>query len=80
MRKKHYVRQQHERTLKKGDRGAVLRRGIAVVEQADGQDTVLVLGNKLELRIARKDVVLNQQNLRWQCGTNPLGSAVRAKT
>ena len=79
-RKEYYVRRQWERTLKKGDRVAVLGRGIAVVEQADEQDTVLVLGNKLELRIARKDIVLNQHNLRWECGTNPLGSGMRAKT
>ena len=58
----------------------MLGRGIALVEQADEQDTVLVLGNKLELRIARKDIVFNQHNLRWECGTNPLGSGVRAKT
>jgi preprotein translocase subunit YajC len=79
-RKEYYVRRQLERTLKKGDRVAVLGRGIAVVEQADEQDTVLVLGNKLELRIARKDIVFNQHNLHWECGTNPLGSGVRAKT
>jgi preprotein translocase subunit YajC len=79
-RKEYYVRRQLERTLKKGDRVAVLGRGIAVVGQADEQDTVLVLGNKLELRIARKDIVFNQHNLRWECGTNPLGSGMRAKT
>jgi preprotein translocase subunit YajC len=80
LRRKHSLRQQQEPTLKEGDRVAVLGRGITVVEQADEQDTVLVLGNKLELRIARKDIVFNQHNLRWECGTNPLGSGVRAKT
>jgi preprotein translocase subunit YajC len=79
-RKEYYVRRQLERILKKGDRVALLGRGIAVVEQADEQDTVLVLGNKLELRIARKDIVFNQHNLRWECGTNPLGSGMRTKT
>ncbi len=36
-RKEYYVRRQWERTLKKGDRVAVLGRGLAVVERADGQ-------------------------------------------
>ena len=66
-RKDYYVRRQRERTLKKGDRVAVLGRGIAVVEQADGKEAVVVLGNRLALRIARKDIVLNQQNMRWEC-------------
>jgi len=46
---------------------AVLGRGIAVVEQAYDEEVVLVLGNKLALRIARKDIVLNQQHRRWEC-------------
>src|ERR1019366_7578286 len=66
-RKEYYVRRQRERTLKKGDRGAVLGRGIAVVEQTDDKEVVVVLGNRLVLRIARKDIVLNQQNRRWEC-------------
>ena len=78
-RQRHYLRRQRERTLKKGDRVAVLGRGIAVVDQVDDGEVVAVLGNKLELRIARKDIVFNQHNLRWECGTNPLGSGVRAR-
>jgi preprotein translocase subunit YajC len=66
-RQKHYLRQRHERTLKKGDRVALLGRGIAVVEQADERETVVILGKNLALRIARKDFVLNQHNLRWEC-------------
>ncbi len=79
-RKEHYLRRLEERTLKKDDRVAVLGRGIAVVDQVDDGEVVAVLGNKLELRIARKDIVFNQHNLRWECGTNPLGSGMRAKT
>src|ERR1019366_7680749 len=37
-RQEYYVRRQWERTLKKGDRVAVLGRGIAVVEQADDKE------------------------------------------
>jgi hypothetical protein len=66
-RKEYYVRRQRERTLKKGDRVAVLGRGIAVVEQAGNKEVVVVLWNRLVLRIARKDIVLNQQNKRWEC-------------
>ena len=69
-RKEYYVRRQWERTLKKGDRVAVLGRGIAVVEQAGNKEVMVVLGNRLVLRIARKDIVLNQQNMRWECEAN----------
>ena len=66
-RKGYYVRRKWERTLKKDDRVAVLGRGIAVVEQAGNKEVVVVLGNRLLLKIARKDIVLNQQNMRWEC-------------
>ena len=66
-RKEYYVRRQRERTLKRGDRVAVLGRGIAVVEQAGNKEVMVVLGNRRALRIARKDIVLNQQNMRWEC-------------
>jgi hypothetical protein len=69
-RQEYYVRRQRERTLKKGDRVAVLGRGIAVVEQTDDKEALVVLGNRLVLRIARKDIVLNQQNMRWECEAN----------
>jgi len=69
-RKEYYVRRQRERTLKRGDRVAVLGRGIAVVEQTDDKEVLAVLWNRLVLRIARKDMVLNQQNLRWECEAN----------
>ena len=69
-RKEYYVRRQRERTVKRGDRVAVLGLGIAVVEQAGDKEVVVVLGNRLVLRIARKDIVLNQQNMRWECEAN----------
>lgn len=67
LRQKHYVRQQQEQALKKGDRVALLGRGIAVVERVDGKEAVLILGNRLVSKISRKDIVLNQRNLRWEC-------------
>ena len=69
LRRKHYIRQQQERTLKQGDRVALLGRGIAIVEQADDKGAV-VLWNRQVVRIARKDIVLNQQNKRWECEAN----------
>jgi preprotein translocase subunit YajC len=70
LRGEHYLRQQEERKLKKGDRVALLGRGIAVVEQTDDKEVVIVFGNRLVLRIARKEIALNQQNLRWECKAN----------
>jgi preprotein translocase subunit YajC len=66
-RKDFYVRRQQERMLKKGDRVAVLGHGIAVVEQVDGKEVHVALGNRIVLRIARKEIVLNEQNNRWEC-------------
>ena len=67
-RKEYYVRCQWERTLKKGDRVAVLGRGIAVVKQTDNRKVLAVLGSGPVLTIARRDIVMNQQNRRWECG------------
>jgi preprotein translocase subunit YajC len=66
-RKEFYVRCREERTLKPGDRVAVLGHGIAVVEQVDGNEIHVALGNRLSLRIARKEIVVNEQNNRWEC-------------
>jgi len=69
-RKEFYVRRQQDRTLKKGDRVAVLGHGIAVVKQVDGGEVHVALGNRLVLRIARKEIVVNEQNHRWECKAN----------
>jgi preprotein translocase subunit YajC len=65
-RREHYVRRQKERTLQKGDRVAVLGHGIAVVEQVDGKEVHVALGKTLVLRIERKEIVVNEQNNRWE--------------
>jgi|ERR1035438_8824338 preprotein translocase subunit YajC len=65
-RTEYYARRRRDRTLMKGDRVAVLGRGIAVVEQADDKDVSVVLGNKLPLKIARREIRWNPQNLRWE--------------
>jgi preprotein translocase subunit YajC len=66
LRQQHYLRQQQERTLIKGDRVALLGRGIAVVQEADDEMALVVLGNGVSVRIARKSIVLNKQNMRWE--------------
>ena len=66
-RKEYYIRRRRERTLKKGDRVAVLGSGIAVVEQADAKEALVLLWSRRVLRIARKDIVWDQQNMRWEC-------------
>jgi len=66
-RKEFYVRRQKDRTLKRGDRVAVLGHSIAVVEEVDGKEVHVVLGSRRVLRIARKEIVVNEQNNRWEC-------------
>jgi preprotein translocase subunit YajC len=70
LRAEHYLRQQQERKLKKGDRVALLGRGIAVVKQVDEKEVNVVLGRGEALRIPRKDIVLSQRNLRWEYGVS----------
>lgn len=66
MSKRYYDRRRQERTLKKGDRVAVLGRGIAVVERADERELHAVLWNRSMLRIGRKELVWDRPNMRWE--------------
>ena len=66
MSKRYYDRRRQERTLKKGDRVAVLGRGIAAVERADDQQVHALLWNRNMLRIGRKEIVWDRQNMRWE--------------
>jgi hypothetical protein len=74
--KEYYVRHQRDRILKKGDRVAVLGRGIAVIEHVGGKWLQAVVWNKCALRIARKYIRWDNQNMRWE--TSPL-ACVEAK-
>ena len=74
-RKEFYIRRQRERTLKKGDRVAVFGRGIGVVEQIEGKEALVVLGKRNVMKIARKDIVLNQQYSRWECEARNTGES-----
>ena len=62
----YHDRRRQERTLKQGDRVAILGRGIAVVEQVDGKEVHVVLWNRSMLRIGRKEIVWNEGNKRWE--------------
>ena len=59
-------RSRQERTLKKGDRVAILGRGIAVLEHVDSKWIQAVVWNKTSLRIARKEIVWDERNMRWE--------------
>jgi hypothetical protein len=62
----YYDRRQRDRTLMRGDRVAVLGRGIAVVERADETEVHALLRNRIMLRIARKCIRWDGQNMRWE--------------
>jgi hypothetical protein len=62
----YYARRQRDRTLMKGDRVAVLGRGIAVVEQADEEQVHALLRNRIVVRMRRKEIVWDERNMRWE--------------
>ena len=64
--KQDHDRLRQERTLKKADRVAIIGRGIAVVEHVDGKWIQAVVWNKCALRIARKYIRWDDQNMRWE--------------
>jgi hypothetical protein len=64
--KGYYDRRQRDRNLKRGDRVAVLGRGIAVVEHADDTEVHALLRNRIMVRIRRNNVAWNHRNLRWE--------------
>ena len=61
MSNEYYERRRQERTLKKGDRVALLAGGIAVVGQVGDQQVHVLLSNAYALRIRRSDVIWNQK-------------------
>ena len=69
-RTQYYARRQRDRTLMRGDRVAVLGRGIAVVEYADDTEVHALLSNRSVLRIARKEIVWDERNMRWETDAN----------
>jgi hypothetical protein len=70
MSKSYYDRRRQERTLKQGDRLAILGRGIAVVEHVDGKEVHAVLWSKNVVRIGRKEIIWDEGNARWETDAN----------
>jgi len=65
-RETYYVRHLNERTMKPGDRVAILGRGIGLVKDTSPREVTVVLGKLAPLPIARKEIIRDQQNNRWE--------------
>jgi hypothetical protein len=57
---------ERDRSFMKGDRVAILGRGIAVVEHADDTEVQALLRNRIIVRMRRKDIAWDRQNMRWE--------------
>ncbi len=65
-RESYYVRRLHELTIEQGDRVSILGRGIGVVKDTGPKEVTVVFGKLAPLRIARKEIIRNHQNNRWE--------------
>ena len=65
-RKRWYSQGEQERTLKAGDRVAVLGKGIGMVESADNNEVGVRMWNRAYLLFSRKQIRWNRQNWRWE--------------
>ncbi len=65
-RKKYYDDYLRKRILRQGDRVALLGRGIALVVHADDREVCVALHKKVKLKVPRKDIVWNRENMRWE--------------
>lgn len=61
-----YAVRQEDRRIKRGDRVAILGRGIAMVEHVSDKHVQLILWNRNVLRISRKEIVWDEGNARWE--------------
>ena len=61
-----YVRHNLGSAIQPGDRVAILGLGIAVVERLDDTSIMAKLRHQSILRIARRQVSWNRQNVRWE--------------
>jgi hypothetical protein len=61
-----YAVREENRRIKRGDRVAILGRGIAVVEHFDPNEIHVLLWSRDILRIQRTDIVWDDQNMRWE--------------
>ena len=65
-RTKWYELRKQERTLKAGDRVAVLGKGIGIVESADNNEVGVRMWSRVYLLFSRKQIRWNRQNWRWE--------------
>jgi hypothetical protein len=65
-RKRWYSYREQDRTLKDGDRVAILGMGIGAVASADTNDVHVLMWNKTTRRLPRNRVIWNRRNWRWE--------------
>jgi preprotein translocase subunit YajC len=61
-----YANRQQERHIKRGDRVAIIGRGIALVEHVNDRHVHVRLWNRNVLRISRKEILWDEGNARWE--------------
>jgi hypothetical protein len=65
-----YERRQRERQIKRGDRVAILGRGIALVERVNDKEVCVLSWSRKPLKIVRKEIVWDEQNMRWETSSH----------
>ena len=66
------------RILKRGDRVAVIGRGIAIVRMIYEGQVCAVLSNETVLEIGRKQIVWDEANMRWEANYSGVPRTDRA--
>ena len=61
-----YAVRQQERSIKRGDRVAIIGRGIALVEHVNDRHVHVRLWNRNVLRLSRKEILWDEGNARWE--------------
>ena len=74
-----YVRRRQERRIKRGDRVAILGRGIALVERINRTHVDVLLWNRTALRIRRKEIMWDEGNARWETDVNAQSLSARSE-
>src|ERR1700739_3684165 len=66
LRKRYYEQRLREKSLKQGDRVALVGQGIGIVEQVDGGQIWITVGKQLTFRLQLRDLHWNERNRRWE--------------
>jgi len=70
--------ERRRRILKRGDRVAVIGRGIAIVRMIYEGQVCAVLSNQTVLEIGRKQIVWDEANMRWEANYSGVSRTDRA--